>query len=179
MTAEAFAALPLTLTVRELRYTVAIRGFRVKVVTLVTTLLDPVAYPADAVADLYRARWRVETNLAQLKTTLGMDVLRCRLEAGVRREIAMFALVYNLVRTVMAEAGRRQEVSAERISFVDVLRWLATRPGDHPLPTFVVSTQRPDRIEPRSKKRRAKNYPYMIRSRKELRKQLIRQSEFA
>jgi hypothetical protein len=179
MTAEAFAALPLTLAVRELRYTVAQRGFRVRVVTLVTTLLDPVAYPADAVADLYRSRWRVETHLAHLKTTLGMNVLRCRSEAGVRREIAIFALVYNLVRAVMAEAGRRQEVSAERISFVDVLRWLATRPGDHPLPTFVVNPIRPDRIEPRSKKRRGNNFPHMIRPRMELRKQLIRQGVMA
>jgi hypothetical protein len=75
LTAEAFAALPVTLAVRELRYTIERPGFRVRTVTLVTTLLDSVAYPAQALAQLYWSRWRVETNLAHLKTTLGMDVL--------------------------------------------------------------------------------------------------------
>lgn len=173
MTADVFAALPVTLTVRELRYTIRQKGFRVREVTLVTTLLDPVAYLADALADLYRSRWRVETNLAHLKTTLGMDVLRCQSEAGVRREILMFALVYNLVRAVMGEAGRRQDVSVERISFVDVLRWLAMTPAEATFPTFLINPARPDCIEPRSQKRRAKKYPYMKKPRAELRKLLM------
>jgi hypothetical protein len=173
MTADVFASLPVTLTVRELRYTITQPGFRVKVVTLVTTLLDPKAYPAEALADLYRSRWQVETNFAHLKTTLGMDVLRCQSEAGVRRELAMFAIVYNLVRAVMKDAGQRQDVSANRISFIDVLRWLATIPLGASPPVFVVNPVRPDRIEPRCKKRRAKNYPYMIRPRDVLRKHLL------
>ena len=140
---------------------------------MVTTLLDPKAYPAEALADLYRSRWQVETNFAHLKTTLGMDVLRCQSEAGVRRELAMFAIVYNLVRAVMVEAGQRQDVSANRISFIDVLRWLATIPLGGSRPVFVVNPVRPDRIEPRCKKRRAKKYPYMIRPRDVLRKHLL------
>lgn len=175
MTAEAFAALPVTLTVRELRYAVARPGFRVRTVTLVTTLLDPVAYPAADLADLYRARWRVEVNLAHLKTTLGMDALRCETEAGVLKELTTFAVVYNLVRAVMCEAGRRQGVPPERVSFVDALRWLASAPPNAPLPVLVVNPERPGRVEPRSQKRRAKKYPYMIRPRAELRKQLIEQ----
>lgn len=173
MTADVFASLPVTLTVRELRYTIEQPGFRVKVVTLVTTLLDPKAYPAEALADLYRSRWRVETNFAHLKTTLGMDVLHCQTEAGVRRELAMFAIVYNLVRAVMEDAGQRQDVSAHRISFIDVLRWLTTIPPGGSLPTFVVNPARPGRVEPRCKKRRAKNYPYMIQPRDVLRKHLM------
>jgi hypothetical protein len=89
MTAAAFAALPITLTVRELRYATHRPGFRVQTVTLVTTRLDPVAYPATALAELYRSRWRVETNFAHLKTTLAMDVLRCQTEAGVRKELTL------------------------------------------------------------------------------------------
>ena len=108
MTAEAFAALPLAIRVRELRYAVNRPGFRVRSVTPVTTLLDPDAYPAEALAELHQSRWHVGTNLAHLKATLGMDVLRCQREAGVRREIVMFAVVYNLMRVVMWEAGRRQ-----------------------------------------------------------------------
>ena len=173
MSAEAFALLPLTLTVRELRYTIRRPGFRVKTVTLVTTLLDPEKYPADALADLYRSRWQVETHLAHLKTTLGMDVLRCQTPAGVMRELMMFAIVYNLVRLVMTEAARRQNVIPDRISFVDALRRLASSPPGTRLPIFLVNPERPGRVEPRCLKRRAKKYPYMIRPRAILRQELL------
>lgn len=170
-----YAALPRLLRVRELAYRVNRAGFRVRSVTLVTTLLDPVAYPADSLAELYRARWGVETDLAHLKTTLGMDVLKCETEAGVLKELAVFALVYNLVRAVMCEAGHRQGVCPERISFVDALRWLSSAPPGTPLPKLIVNPVRPERIEPRSQKRRAKKFPYMIRPREELRRRILAQ----
>jgi hypothetical protein len=175
MTAEAFAALPLTLTVRECRYEVTRPGFRVRTVTLVTTLLDPDAYPAEELASLYLRRWGVETDLAHLKTTLGMDVLRCETEAGVLKEMHVFAIVYNLVRLVMLEACRRQGVPVERISFVDALRWLSSSPPGAALPDLVVNPYRPGRVEPRCKKRRAKKHPYMIRPRHVLRQRLLDQ----
>ena len=84
-----------------------------------------------------------------MKTTLGMDVLRCQTEAGVRREVVMYAVVYNLVRVVMWEAGRRQGVRPDRISFIDALGWLSSAPPGTPLPVFVVNPVRPPRIEPR------------------------------
>jgi hypothetical protein len=175
LTVEEYAALPRLLRVRELEYRVTRPGFRVRSVTLVTTLLDPVAYPADALADLYRARWGVETDLAHLKTTLGMDVLKCQTEEGVLKELAVFAIVYNLVRVVMCEAGRRQGVPPERISFADALRWLSSAPPGTPLPRLLVNPVRRPRIEPRCQKRRAKKYPYMIRPRRVLREELQRQ----
>jgi Transposase DDE domain len=175
MTAEAFAALPLTLMVRECQYRVTRPGFRVRSVTLVTTLLDADAYPAEELASLYSRRWGVETDLAHLKTTLGMDVLRCETEAGVLTELTTFAIVYNLVRLVMLEASRRQGVPPERISFVDALRWLSSSPPGAPLPELVVNPHRPGRVEPRCKKRRAKKYPYMKRPRRVLRQRLLDQ----
>ena len=175
MTAEEFATLPLTLTVRECRYQVTRPGFRVRTVTLVTTLLDADAYPAEELASLYYRRWGVETDLAHLKTTLGMDVLRCETEAGVLKELTTFAIVYDLVRLVMLEASRRQGVPPERISFVDALRWLCSSPPGTPLPELVVNPHRPGRVEPRCKKRRAKKHPYMIRPRRVLRQRLLEQ----
>jgi Transposase DDE domain len=173
--AEDYDALPLTLTVRECRYKINRPGFRVRAVTLVTTLLDAEAYPVESLADLYYQRWGVETDLSHLKTTLGMDVLHCRTEAGVLKELTMFAIVYNLVRLVMLEASRRQGVPANRISFVDALRWLSSSPPGTPLPDLVVNPHRPGRVEPRCQKRRAKKYPYMIRPRKILRQLLLNQ----
>ena len=175
MTAEEYAALPLTLTVRECQYQVTRPGFRVRAVTLVTTLLDADAYPAEELASLYFRRWEVETDLGHLKTTLGMDVLRCKTEAGVLKEMTIFAIVYNLVRLVMLEASRRQGVPLERISFVDALRWLSSSPPGTELPALVVNPHRPGRVEPRCKKRRAKKHPYMKRPRHVLRQQLLEQ----
>ena len=175
LTRDEYAALPKLLRVREARYAVDRPGFRVRSVTLVTTLLDAELYPLAALAELYRQRWQVETDLRHLKITLGMDVLRCRTEAGVLKEMALFALVYNLVRVVMSEAGRRQGVSVERISFVDALRWLSCSSPGAPMPRLVVNPDRPDRIEPRCQKRRGKNYPYMIHTRGVLRQRLLAQ----
>jgi hypothetical protein len=175
MTPEVFAAFPEVLCVRELRYRVAQAGFRTQTVTLVTTLLEAALYPAEALAELYGLRWRVETNLRHLKQTMGLDVLHCKRLAGVMKELTVFALVYNLVRVVMLEAAKRQGVALERISFVDALRWLSTaRPGE-PLPPLVVNPHRPDRVEPRAVKRRPKPYPLLTKPRREARSALIQQ----
>jgi hypothetical protein len=173
MTAEEYAALPESLTVRELRYEVGRRGFRTKTVTLVTTLLDAEVYPLEALAELYGARWGVELSLRHLKQTMRMDVLKCKTVDGVMKELTVYAIVYNLVCVVMVEAARRQGVPVRRISFVDALRWLVqARPGDKP-PELVVNPERPNRVEPRVRKRRPKQYPLMKKPRSELRKLLV------
>lgn len=176
LTRDEYAALPKLLRFREARYAVSRPGLRVRDVTLATTLLDAEAYPLEALVELYRQRWRVELDLRHLKIALGMDVLRCRTEAGVLKEMALFALVCNLVRVVMAEAGRRQGVPVERVSFVDALRWLASSPAGTPLPRLVVNPARPGRVEPRCQKRRGKNYPYMIQTRGAPRQRLLAQA---
>jgi hypothetical protein len=176
LTAAAWDALPATLRVRELRYTIARPGYRVRTVTLVTTLLDPVRYPKEKVAEAYGLRWTIETAFGHLKTTMQMDVLRCQTVRGIEKELTMFLLVYNLVRMTMLEAARRQGVPPERISFADALRWLATaRPGDE-LPPLVVNPLRPGRLEPRVRKRRPKQFPLMKKPRALLRQQLAAQA---
>jgi hypothetical protein len=175
MTAEDYAALPATLVVRELRYQVGRPGFRTRTVTLVTTLLDAALYPLDALAQLYGTRWRVERNLRHLKTTMKMDVLKCKTVEGVLKELTVYAIVYNLVRMVMVEAARRQGVDMERISFVDAMRWLASARPDDELPELEVNPERPGRYEPRVRKRRPKQYPLMSKPRSVLRKGLLEQ----
>lgn len=176
LSAEAWAVLPASLLVRELRYTIARPGFRVHTVTLVTTLLDPVRYPKEKLAEAYGLRWTIETCLGHIKTTMKMDVLRCQTVRGVEKELTMFLLVYNLVRITVLEAAKRQGVPPERISFVDALRWLATaKPGDE-LPELVVNPARPGRAEPRVRKRRPKNFPLMKKPRAVLRQELAAQS---
>lgn len=172
MTDAAYAALPESMTVRELRYAVTTPGGRVKEITLATTLLDPVAYPAKDLAALYRTRWQIEVDIRHLKTTMGMEVLHCKTVDGVKKELCVYAIIYNLVRLVLGEAARRQEVPPPRISFVDVLRWLRTAEPGTPLPEMVVNPDRPDRQEPRVMKRRMKKFPLMTKPRQVLRKAL-------
>lgn len=175
MSAEAFAVLPATLQVRELRYKIARPGFRVREVTLVTTLLDARIYTAEDLAAAYGLRWSIETNFDHIKTTMKMDVLRCKTVDGVLKELTMFLIVYNLVRMVMLEAADRQGVPVERISFIDALRWLATaQPGDL-LPALVINPARPGRAEPRARKHRPKEYDLLNRPRDVLRKLLLNQ----
>jgi hypothetical protein len=173
MSAAEYAALPGSLLARELRVAVKAPGRRVRALTLVTTLLDRRRYPKAALARLYERRWEVEVNLRHLKQTLGMDVLRCRTRRGVLKELWVFVAVYNLVRRVMAEAGRRQGVAAGRVSFADALRWLREAQRGEELPPLRVNRERPGRVEPRARKRRPKQYDLLNKPRAVLRAALL------
>jgi hypothetical protein len=172
MSAEQFDTLPESIVVREVRRTVRRQGFRPVTVTVITTLLDEKKYPAEELVKLRMSRWGVETDLRHLKTTMGMDVLRCESVEGVKKEVAVFQIVYNLVRAVMMEASCRQNVGVDRISFADALAWVRhARPGGE-LPDLVVNPYRPGRVEPRAVKRRPKEYDRLTKPRKELQKAL-------
>ena len=170
---DEYDRLPASIVVRELRYRIRTPGCRTGEVTLVTTLLDAKKYPAPELARLYGIRWDIETDLKHLKTTMGLDVLKCKTVEGVMKEAMAFVLVYNLVRTVMIEAGRRQKVDAQRISFVDALRWLKHAPPGSDLPALVVNPLRPHRAEPRVRRRRPKEFPVMKKPRDQLRRELL------
>jgi hypothetical protein len=178
MSVAVYQALSETILVRELRYRIEAPGFRTREVTLVTTLLDAEAYPAEALAELYMTRWRVEENLKSLKITMKMDVLKCITVEGVNKELTMYAIAYNLVRLTMCEAGDRQGVETDRVSFIDALRWLRGADEGEEMPELVVNPVRPGRYEPRVKKRRPKQYPVMKKPRAELRK-LLREKDLA
>lgn len=168
MSQEQFDALPNQITVRELRYQVQPKGYRSKQITLVTTLVDAEPYTADDLATLYGQRWQIETHFKSLKTTMGMNVLKCKTPEGVLRELHAFALIYNLVRQVMLESARRQQVDPLRISFVDALRWLKEASPIKQLDRLVVNPLRPGRYEPRVKKRRNKKHTRMTKPRQRL-----------
>ena len=173
MSREQYKTLPGVQLVRELRYQISQRGFRTKQVTLVTTLTDHEKYPAKELARLYGDRWRIETDFGHMKTTMKMEVLRCESVEGVLKELWMYTLMYNLVRQVMLEAGLRQKVHPDRVSFIDALRWLCSAEPDQPLMDLIVNPHRPNRVEPRVIKRRMKPFPLMTKPRHELRQELM------
>lgn len=189
ITAERYAALPEQIVLRALRYRVQQRGFRTQAITLVTTLLDPKAYPVEALAELYATRWQVEVNLRHLKETMGMKVLHSKTVAGVRKELLVLALVYNLVRAVIFEAAMHAGVAPDRVSFVDAWRWLRCPwgepepPGGTPHtptqaqpPLLIINPLRPGRYEPRVRKRRPREYSLMTKPRAALRQALLEKS---
>jgi hypothetical protein len=170
MSKAQFAALPASLLVRELRYHLQARGQRTRVVTIVTTLLDPALYPADKVAALYGLRWQVETHWGQLKTGMKMAQLKCKSADGVKKELLTYFIAYNLTRVVMREAAGRQGLAVGRISFIDALRWLTHAHDGDVLIVLAVIPLRPDRHEPRVKKYLKYRYRPMTRPRHILKK---------
>ena len=171
MSEEQWAVLPESILLREIRRTVARPGFRPICVTIVTTLLDPEKYPAEGLVDLRLTRWMIETNFRHLKITLGMDVLKCKTLAGIRKERWIFIIVYNLIRLAMLRAARRQGINVHRLSFADTLAWL--RLGDLEVAVeLVVNPLRPARMEPRALKRTKKEFPYMTKPRAVLKMEL-------
>ena len=173
MSQERYETLPAEIAVRELRYRVSQRGFRVKEITLVTTLLDAEAYPACELATLYRRRWQVELNFRNMKITMNIDVLKCKTVDGVLKELTMYAIAYNLIRSVMAQSAVVQGVAVDRVGFVDALRWLLGPGGDVEVSRIAINPSRPDRIDPRVRKRRPKQYPLMKEPRTVLRNRLM------
>jgi hypothetical protein len=175
---------PDTLTLRLVYVSVNVPGWRTKSLVVVTTLTDPIRYSAEDLAKLYLRRWAVELFFRDIKITLGMDVLRCQTPAMVRKEIVMHAIAYNLIRALMQQAAALYHVPIERLSFkgsVDTLRqWSDTLNAAHDKPReqarlFNQLLQilaedtvplRPNRSEPRVRKRRPKAYPLMTHPRR-------------
>ena len=127
-------------------------GRRTRKVTLVTTLLDAEAYPADELAEVYGTRWRVEEDLRSLKQTMKMDVLKCMTVDGVLKELTMYALAYNLV----ARGYVRGSGPSGGDGGTGQLRGRATvaawgQEGED-MPELVVNPSRPGRYEPRVRK---------------------------
>lgn len=183
--------LPARIAVRELRYEVERVGFRVAELVLVTTLLDPVAFTKDDLAESYRRRWDVELDLRSIKVALGMDVLRRRTPEMVREEIWGHLLASNLVRSAMATAARQAAVSPRRPSFQGALqtirafdplsRWTGPcrRRVMHKCRIDTIARHRvgdrPGRSEPRAIKRRPRPHKLLTTTRDKARKALQEQ----
>jgi len=177
MSDDQFRALPSCIDVRLVSYRVQHKGFRTKQVTVATTLLDASAWPEARVAALYGERWHIERCFNHLKTTMKMNVLRCKTLDGVLKELAIYLLIYNLVRLAMLRAASEQQVSSARISFVDALRQLCCQMlGLSGIATLIVNPQRPGRCEPRVLRRRIKPYDLLTRPRAELKRAMKSQS---
>lgn len=172
MTAAQFALLPASITVRLVPYTIERKGCRTRHVLIATTLLDQTQWPDQRIAQLYGQRWPIETCFNHIKTTLKMDVLKCKTVDGVLKELAVYLIVYNLVRLVMLKAAQLQRVNVDRVSFIDAARALAAHlTGLGCVARLVVNPRRPNRHQPRVVRRRRKEYDLMTKPRAEYRQE--------
>lgn len=114
--------LPETLRARAIRY----KRPRFRTQTLLTSLLDPKAYPAAEIAELYHERWEVELAFDEIKThTLErQETLRSRAPHRVRQEVWGLAIAYNLVRWHMAHVATTLDLPPVRISYRHTLMLL-------------------------------------------------------
>ncbi len=121
---DTYRNIPQELLVREVSFRVRVRGWRMRELTLVTTLCDAEVYSLDELAHVYHARWQAEVDLRSIKITMQMDVLRCKTPDMVRKEIWLHLLAYNLIRTVMAEAAEHANMRPREVSFKGALQTL-------------------------------------------------------
>jgi hypothetical protein len=190
---DTYDALPEFLVVRETRVRVEQPGFRSTTIIIATTLLDGEEITKDDLAELYRARWNAELDLRSLKQTMQMDILRCKTPELVRKEIWTHILAYNLIRTVMAQAAAGHEIQPRSISFKGAVQTLeafqpliaikgerdsAFRQNLYEQLLNAIATHRvadrPDRFEPRQRKRRQKKYDRMMKPRQEVKRDILK-----
>lgn len=163
MTREQYRAFPEQITVREVK---------VDGQVLVTTMLDARTVRKKELAALYARRWHVELDIRNIKTTLGMEVLRCLTPSMVQKELWVSLLAYNLIRLLMAQAAHSAGVHPRELSFKHTVQ-MWTVWSSHTAPVLVQSNEffrliaqlpvgnRPDRVEPRMRKRRPKSFPWL------------------
>jgi hypothetical protein len=185
-----YAAVPATLTVREMRVAVTTPGCRVQELVIVTTLTEADAYPIDDVADLYHQRWHVELDIRAIKQSLAMDKLRCKTPFMVAKEIWAHFLGYNLVRKVSCQAALAQGVHPRGVSFTATQQAVNASWDQWTLASAAVRVvrgrqlltalghevvgDRPDRCEPRAVKQRPKEYDRLMKPRAEARAALLK-----
>ena len=173
---EDIAKLPHNLLLRQVKIPVEHPGFRSSEIYLITTLLDPKRYTAADLADLYFRRWDVELFFRDIKTTMGMDILRCKTPEMVSKELLMYFIAYNCIRRIMYEAAGEAGLPVRLVSFKRSLQTLrswepnlnqakSSQRERFRLITMLYESitqmpirDRPGRAEPRAVKRRPKNH---------------------
>ena len=183
MTQAQWNKLPDKIDVRVLKLRIHIKGFRTQTSWIVTTLLDSREYAKEDISLLYFRRWQMELSFRDLKTTMGMESLRCRTPDMVEKELRMYVTAYNFLRALMAEAAVLNNISVFRISFKGTIDTLRSY-----LPAMMHARNRrqrqrlrkrlldilyedriplrPNRSEPRAVKNRPKPYSYLTKHRR-------------
>jgi hypothetical protein len=181
--------LPDSIVLRQVKVHIDIPGYRPKDFYIVTTLIDPVKYPAEDIKEIYLKRWNVELYFRDLKTTLGMDILRCKSPDMVEKEILMNFIVFNMLKRLSYDSIKESDSDPDDVSFKSCQQVLLgyvsinedkTKVNLLPQMLKIIAEnlilKRPQRVEPRVVKRRPKPFKLMMKPRSELKLDLVRES---
>lgn len=171
---EEYDALPDTMTVRE---------FRVNGTDFVTTLTDHKQFQKKEMSSLYQQRWNIEVDLRSIKTHLGMEMLSCLSPTMIKKEIAIYFIAYNLIRSIIAQSAVIHEKIPRQISFKGAVQLIVAGATTLIGVTsrcimemvnailLAISTNavgiRHQTPQPRAIKRRPKPYPLLTKPRRE------------
>ena len=184
MKGEQYRTYPKSLVMRQVSVDARDKDNRVEQFRVVTTILDA-SIGGGQIGDLYERRWEGEVDIRSIKSTMKMDVLRCKTPEMVRKEIWAHLLAYNVLRTVMAVAAAESGIEPRKVSFKGAKQAVtafapkieAARPEDRArLIDAMLATvayhrvgDRPGRWEPRARKRRPKPGMRLMQPRSEAR----------
>jgi len=171
MTGEQYRSYPKTLLMRQVAVDARDKNNRAEQFHVITTILDA-SIDGGQIGTLYERRWEGEVDIRSIKSTMQMDILRCKTPEMVHKEIWTHLLAYNLLRTAMAVAASENGIEPREVSFKGAKQALtafapkieAARPEDRaPLVDAMLTVMayhrvgdRPERWEPRARKRRPK-----------------------
>src|SRR6516225_832530 len=172
MTGEQYRRYPETLRMRQVAVDARDKNNRAEQFHVITTILDA-SINGEQIGDLYERRWEGEVDIRSIKSTMQMDILRCKTPEMVRKEIWVHLLAYNLLRTVIAVAAGENGLEPRQVSFKGAKQAVtafapkleAARPKDRAALIDAMLTavayyrvgNRPGRWEPRAWKRRPKD----------------------
>lgn len=164
-----YSSLPSEITLRLIRVIINKPGFRTKGFEVITSLIDP-KISAQDIAELYRDRWFVEMDLRSIKADMGMKVLRCQTPEMIRKEILVYFLAYNLIRSILMDSAFYHRKKPRELSFKAALQvvffsriqmTLTSKSEWFKIYLNMITSlknqsigNRPNRYEPRLKKRR-------------------------
>ena len=171
MLGEQYRRYPTSLVMRQVSVDARDKNNRVKQFQVITTILDA-SVDGQQIGNLYERRWCGEVDIRSIKSTMQMDVLRCKTPEMVRKEIWAHLLAYNLLRTVMAVAAAESGIEPRQVSFKGAKQAVTAfapkiegaRPKDRArliddllaVVAYRRVGDRPGRWEPRARKRRPK-----------------------
>ena len=185
---EEWEALPESMEMRECRIIVKRKGFKTRVIIVVTTLLDAEVYTKSDLMDLFAQRWHCELDLRSVKSSLGMNMLKCKTPEMVRKELWTYLLAYNIIRARIAHVAREHNQHPRKLSFQSaktfMLAFLPAQERACPEVADRLETElnkaisrgrvgnRPGRKEPRARKKRDSKYSYLTKPRAQARQGL-------
>lgn len=187
-TREDWESLPETMEIREVRATIRRRGYKTRVIIIVTTLLNPEEFSAKDLMRLFAERWHCELDLRSIKQALKMNHLSCKTPEMVEKELWAHFLAYNLIRVRMAQAAAVHDKFPRKLSFTAALNHIENFGSQMQNATMELSARleaamlkaisthkvgnRPGRKEPRAIKKRVQKYSHLTKPRVRARKGL-------